>query len=181
MKKSDIQGRNTITVTRKRIIIISLAFLVFASYLIVNLFKLQILGYDYYKNKVYDQITTTTQLRAKRGSIYDTNMNLLATTNTEWRIFISTKDIKKAQKETEINYSKIISSGLSEILGLSASSLLEKIEKTNVLDITIKKSVSEEEYIKVLDFIKKIHLKSWFSPKRKVPDITPTKLLPHTF
>ena len=155
MKKSDIQGRNTITVTRKRIIIISLAFLVFASYLIVNLFKLQILGYDYYKNKVYDQITTTTQLRAKRGSIYDTNMNLLATTNTEWRIFISTKDIKKAQKETEINYSKIISSGLSEILGLSASSLLEKIEKTNVLDITIKKSVSEEEYIKVLDFIKK--------------------------
>ena len=126
MKSFDIKGRNTITVTRKRIIIISVAFLLFASYLLINLLKLQVIGYDYYKNKVYDQITTTTPLRAERGNIYDTNMNLLATTNTEWRIFISTRDIKKAQKETGINYSKIISSGLSGILGISSTYLLEK-------------------------------------------------------
>jgi len=155
MKSFDIKGRNTITVTRKRIIIISVAFLLFASYLLINLLKLQVIGYDYYKNKVYDQITTTTPLRAERGNIYDTNMNLLATTNTEWRIFISTRDIKKAQKETGINYSKIISSGLSGILGISSTSLLEKIEKTNVLDVTIKKSVSENEYLNVLEFIQK--------------------------
>lgn len=156
--KNQINGRNTISVTRKRIIIVSISFLLFASFLIINLFKLQILSYDYYKNKVYDQITTTSALRANRGNIYDSNMNLLATTNTSWRIFISTRDIKKAEKESKIKYSRIISKGLCSILGISESELSDKIEKTNVLDVTIKKSATENEYLEVLDFIKKNNL-----------------------
>lgn len=153
--KTQINGRNTVSATRKRIIIVSICFLVFAAFLITNLFKLQILSYNYYKNKVYDQITTTSALRANRGNIYDANMNLLATTNTSWRIFISTRDIKKAEKESKIKYSSIISKGLSSILGISESYLFDKIEKTNVLDVTIKKSATENEYLEVLDFIKK--------------------------
>lgn len=160
MKKTTFSGRNTIVLTKKRIIIMSLAFLVFASYLIVNLLKLQVIGYDYYKGKVYDQITTTSTLRAERGNIYDSNMNILATTNTEWRIFISSRDIKKAEKENKIKYSEIISHGLANILGLSETKLKEKIEKTNVLDVTIKKSVSEKEYLKVLEFIRKNSLEN---------------------
>ncbi len=156
--KNQINGRNTVSVTRKRIIIVSISFLVFAAFLIINLFKLQILSYDYYKGKVYDQITTTSALRANRGNIYDSNMNLLATTNTSWRIFISTRDIKKAEKESKIKYSSIISKGLSRILGISESQLSDKIEKTNVLDVTIKKSATENEYLEVLDFIKKNEL-----------------------
>lgn len=156
--KNQINGRNTVSVTRKRIIIVSISFLVFAAFLIINLFKLQILSYDYYKGKVYDQITTTSALRANRGNIYDSNMNLLATTNTSWRIFISTRDIKKAEKESKIKYSSIISKGLSIILGISESQLSDKIEKTNVLDVTIKKSATENEYLEVLDFIKKNEL-----------------------
>ena len=156
--KNQINGRNTVSVTRKRIIIVSISFLLFASFLIINLFKLQILSYDYYKNKVYDQITTTSALRANRGNIYDSNMNLLATTNTSWRIFISTRDIKKAEKESKIKYSRIISKGLCSILGISESELSDKIEKTNVLDVTIKKSATENEYLEVLDFIKKNNL-----------------------
>lgn len=147
--------RNTGATTKKRIIVISLSFLLFTSFLIMNLFKLQILSYDYYKNKVYDQITTTSALRANRGKIYDSNMNLLATTNTSWRIFISTKDIKKAEKENKTKYSTIISKGLSQILDVSEESLLKKIQSTNVLDVTIKKSATEKEYTLVLDFIKK--------------------------
>lgn len=155
MKTDKIKGRNTIVSTKKRITVISIALLTFVSYLLVNLIKLQVVGHNYYKNKVYDQITTTTPLRASRGSIYDTNMNLLAATSTEWRIFVSTRDIKKAEKETGIKYSKIISSGLSGILGLSAGELEKKIESTNQLDVTVKKSVSEDDYVKVLDFIRK--------------------------
>ena len=160
MYKNDIKGRNTVHITKKRMLIVSLSFLLFTLLLISNLFKLQIVGYDYYKNKVYDQITTTSALRAKRGNIYDANMNVLATTNTEWRVFISTRDIKKAEKEGNKKYSKIIAHGLSEILDLSEESLIDKIEKTNVLDVTIKKSVSEKEYMQVLDFIQKNSLQS---------------------
>ena len=160
MKKTDIKGRNTVALTRKRILFIGVAFILFVSVLISNLFKLQVIGYNYYKDKVYDQITTTSPLRATRGSIYDSSLNLLATSNTEWRIFISTKDIKKTEKESKKNYSKLIASGLSAILNLSPDTLLEKIKKTNVLDVTIKKSVSEKEYIAVLDFVKKNSLEN---------------------
>ena len=155
MKINKIKGQNTIVATRKRITLICIALLTFLSYLLLNLIKLQVVGHDYYKNKVYDQITTTTPLRANRGKIYDTNMNLLAATNTEWRIFVSTRDIKKAEKESGIKYSKIISSGLAAILGLSSANLEKKIVSTNQLDVTVKKSVSESDYVKVLDFIRK--------------------------
>ena len=155
MKKSETKGKNTITLTRKRIFTVTLAFILFSSFLIANLIKLQIFKYDYYKEKVFDQITTTSPLRAERGNIYDSEMNLLATTNTVWRIFISTRDIKKAEKETGKKFSDIIAHGLSDILCISRDSLYEKIKKTNQLDVTIKKSASEDEYNKVLSFIEK--------------------------
>jgi stage V sporulation protein D (sporulation-specific penicillin-binding protein) len=121
---------------------------------------LQVIGHEYYKNKVYDQITTTSTLRAQRGNIYDSNMNLLATSNTEWRIFISTKEIKTAEKNTRIKCSEIIAKGLSEILNLSKESILRKIQNSNVLDVTIKKSATEEEYVEVLKFISKNSLQN---------------------
>ncbi len=157
MRSRNIGSINT---TRKRITVISIAFLLFLAYLLSNLLKLQVIGYDYYRGKVYDQITTTSTLRAERGNIYDANMQLLATTDTEWRVFISTRDIKKAEKETQLPYSEIISSGLGNILGISPSSLREKIEKTNVLDVTIKKSVSEQEYEEVIEFVRKNSLEN---------------------
>ena len=153
-------GRGTVFKTRKRAIVVITALLLFLVYLISNLIKLQITLHDYYKGKVYDQITTTSAMRAKRGNIYDSNMNVLATTNTVWRIFISTKDIKKAEKERGKNYTELISAGLSEILSLDKSTLSDKIKNTSVLDVTVKKSASEDEYNKVLSFIKEHSLES---------------------
>lgn len=160
MKKNYIEGRNTILKTKKRILLISVSFLVFVAILLTNLFKLQVIGHEYYKDKVYDQITTTSPLRAERGNIYDSNMNLLATTNTEWRIFISTKEIKEAEKKDGIKYAEIISDGLANILNLSRTTLLNKIQNTNTLDVTIKKSASKNEYTAILEFIKKNSLES---------------------
>ncbi len=153
MKKTQIPGRGKIVGTRKRATVILCTFLLFLVFLISNLFTLQYCLHDYYTSKVYDQITTTSALRAKRGNIYDSNMNILATTNTVWRIFISTKDIKKAEKETGILYSEIISNGLSDILSIEKNTLIEKIKNSNVLDVTVKKSASESEYEAVMDFI----------------------------
>ncbi len=147
------KGRNTIPLTKKRLLIVSIAFILFLSYLFINLFKLQILSNEYYKNKVYDQITTSSALKAERGNIYDRNMNLLATNKTVWRVFISTRDIKLYEKENGIQYSKIIAEGLAQILALNYSSLLKKITNSNVLDVTVKKEVEEDEYNKVLEFI----------------------------
>ncbi len=139
--------------TFRRVTAILLVFALFSSYLLFNIFKLDFLAYDYYREKTYDQVTTSSVLPAKRGAIYDCNMNLLADSSTVFRIFISTKDINAAEKESGIGYSRIISSGLAEILGLNADSVYKKITGSNVLDVTIKKAASEEEYRRVLSFI----------------------------
>jgi stage V sporulation protein D (sporulation-specific penicillin-binding protein) len=85
-------------------------------------------------------------------------MNVLASTNTVWRIFISTRDIKRREKEENVAYSEIIAKGLSEILELDYEKLYEKIKKTNVLDVTVKQSVKSDKYNEVLDFTKKNQL-----------------------
>lgn len=160
MNKSGIKGRNTLPLTKKRVLIISVAFITFSFYLLFNLIKLQVIGYDYYKSKVYDQITTTSTLKARRGNIYDSEMNLLATTKTVWRIFISTREIKAKEKEDSKNYTDLIASELSEILNLDKESLKSKISSTNQLDVTIKKNASEIEYEKTIKFIQKNSLEN---------------------
>ncbi len=153
MKKGESYGQGRIIPTRKRLITVIFAFILFLVYLIWNLLKLQYVMHDYYESKVYDQITTTATLRADRGNIYDANMNILATTNTVWRVFLSTRDIKKAEKESGIEYSKRIAFGLAGILDLDPLALLDKIKSSNQLDVTVKKSVTKDEYSEVLKFI----------------------------
>ncbi len=154
MKKRKITSEPAIVTTRRRVIIISVCFLIFAAYLLTNLFKLQYFSYEYYKDKVYEQVTTSTTLKANRGAIYDSSMNLLSTTQTKWRVFVSSRDIKTKEKLSGTDYSKTIAKGLSDILGVDYNSLLKKIKNTNVLDVTVKKITEEEEYQRLLEFIK---------------------------
>ena len=144
-----------IQTTNKRIVAIMLLFSFFGAYLIYNIFYLSIIKHDYYVEKTYDQITTTSPLKAKRGEIYDANMNVLATNKTSWRIFASPKDIRLAEKNTGKSIATEIASGLSKILGIRESALLSKITNTKVLDVTIKASASESEYRRVVEFIEK--------------------------
>ncbi len=154
MKKKKVTSEPAIVTTKKRVVIISICFVLFALYLVINLLKLQYFSYAYYKDKVFEQVTTTSPLKANRGTIYDSSMNVLATTETKWRVFVSSKDIKEAEKTDGINYSEKIASGLSNILGIDYNSLLTKIKNTNVLDVTVKKITREDEYENLLGFIK---------------------------
>ena len=141
-------------ITHKRLTAILLLFSIFASYLLFNVFRLDYLLYDYYKDKTFNQVTTSSVLKAERGNIYDSNMNILAKNNTVFRVFVSTRDIRTAGKRDGVDYSKTISEGLAPILSLDKDKLYEKLKNSNVLDVTIKKSVSEDEYSKTIKFIK---------------------------
>lgn len=140
--------------TRIRITAIMLIFFLFATYLLFNIFRLDYLKYDYYRDKTYDQVTTSSALTAERGKIYDSNMNVLAESSTVWRIFVSTRDIKNASKENGVDYARIIADGISPLLSLSSDDTYSKIKGTSVLDVTLKRSASETEYKAVLGFIK---------------------------
>ncbi len=139
--------------TSKRIVIILLVFSLALSYLSYTLFSLGFLKNSYYTDKTYDQVTTSSTLKANRGNIYDSAGNLLATTKTVWRIFVSTRDIKQESKKTGKNYARIIADGLCDILSLDNESLYKKISSSSVLDVTIKKSVGENEYNEIMKFI----------------------------
>lgn len=139
----------------KRTIVILTAFGLFSVYLLFNILRLDVFMYDHYKEKTYDQVTTTSPLPARRGMIYDANMNALALSNTVWRIFISTKDIRTAEKEGRVGASLLIAEGLSEILSMDKEAIYKKIVGSSVLDVTIKRDADEDEYKKTLEFIKK--------------------------
>lgn len=144
---------NIIQSTKKRLIAILLIFAIATTYILLNIFKISCIHHNEYNSKTYNQITTTSPLVAKRGNIYDANMNLLATSSTKWRIFVSPREIKRACENDKRDYFKIISQGLSSIFGFSESEIYQKIKNTSLLDVTIKKSASEEEYEKTLKFV----------------------------
>lgn len=65
-----------------------------------------------------------TQIAAERGTIYDSNMNVLAKSASAWLVYINPSKIKTdTQKE-------LVVKGLSEILGVDADSVRSKAEKT---------------------------------------------------
>ena len=134
------------------------AFSLIASYLLFNILVLDYFKQDYYKEKTYQQVTTSSRLIAKRGNIYDSNMNVLAETNTSWRVFVSTKDIEVAEKESGNDICLLISNGISSILNLNKDTLYKTLRESSTLDVTIKKSCSEEEYYSTLQFINKNNL-----------------------
>ena len=141
--------------TNRRIIAIMLIFSFFSMYLLYNIFYLSFIKHDYYVEKAYDQITTTSALRAERGKIYDANMNLLATNKTSWRIFVSPKDIRLREKASGKPLATEIATGLSKILNIDESTILKRISNTRVLDATIKSDANEYEYFQIINFIKK--------------------------
>lgn len=150
MLKSGITTNKT--KTRRRSNLILLCFGIIACFLLSNIFRLDYFLYENYKKKSFDQITTTSVLKAERGNIYDSNMNTLATTKTTWRIFVSTREIKTRSKNDGVDYAKLISNGVGKLLSLDENTIYNKISSTKLLDVTIKKSASEEEYSSVIRF-----------------------------
>ena len=51
----------------------------------VNLFRIQILNYEKYKAEATQVQLRETQLSAKRGTVYDSNMKVLAQSVTVWK------------------------------------------------------------------------------------------------
>lgn len=132
---------------------------------IVRLFNLQIIDYDYYLNRVINNIQRQTTVSAERGIIYDCNMIPLATNETVWRVFISPRDIdllenenpndKERRFDSENPQAKLIASGLSELLGVDYNTVLEKAVKKNRADETIMRSVDDTTADDIRSFINK--------------------------
>ena len=75
--------------TTSRATALTIAFSSLAILVGIRLAYLQVYSYDYYKEQVMNEITMETEVNPERGTIYDTNGNILATNATVYLCFIS--------------------------------------------------------------------------------------------
>ena len=70
------------SVTAKRSFILLALFALAAFLLSAVIFKMQVVDYEKYQHEVIEQITVENSVAAERGTIYDRNMNVIATNQT---------------------------------------------------------------------------------------------------
>lgn len=90
-----------------------------------RLFWLQVVNGETYKAKAQEQQLSDTVINAQRGTIYDSNQNVLAQSASAWLVYINPSKIKDdAQGE-------LIAKGLSEILGVNIDKIKRSISHKN--------------------------------------------------
>lgn len=113
-------SKRTATRAKWALILISVAFL----YGIGGLFFASIVHGEENRLKAERNQLSDTQIAAQRGTIYDSNMKVLAKSASAWLVYINPSKIKDdAQKE-------LVVSGLCSILGVDEDSVRTKAAKT---------------------------------------------------
>ncbi len=90
---------------------------------VVSLFRLQILQGEELEARAVNQQTQDTVLTAQRGTIYDTNMQVLAQSASVWKVIANPNYIKDPEMKEQI------AQGLADILSLDKDEVLEKLQK----------------------------------------------------
>lgn len=125
-------------------------------FLIIRILFIQVFHYKEYEEYIINQITQRTTVSAKRGEIYDTNGNVLATDITTYRLFVDPAVIASKSSDDKIEYKTIIAQGLSDIeeLELEYGDVLYQIENyTKYRDRTLKRHLTEEQADLIRAFI----------------------------
>ncbi len=145
--KDSILGKPSLKI-RGRAVFVFCVCMVVATVLVGRLFYLQIIKYEDYRRAVVEQMIYETKISASRGTITDRNGIILATNYTTERVFISPYDMAGDDE-----LCRLVSSGLSEILGVEYDFVYEETQKSKYKDRTIKKNVEKETADKVRQFI----------------------------
>ena len=138
--------------------------------LVATLFRLMVVDHEKYETMAIRNQTRSTTLSADRGTIYDRNMNILATNATVENVFIDPNEIMT--EEQDLN---LISQGLSEILDVEPSFVLEQAADTAMRYKVIKRKVENDVAQQVRDFINANELKGIYlepDSKRYYPSTT---------
>lgn len=113
--------------------------------LIGRLVYLQLVKHEPYQEKAMNQQLRETTVKAKRGTIYDRNLNVLAQSASVWEVSLNPTNIKEEQRE-------LIAKKLSEILGVDEQRIIEKSKKKNYYEL-VKRRVESAEADAIRSFI----------------------------
>ncbi len=147
------QAPNSMMLRRTLFLMIVCGIVAFAV-LAMRLIKLQIIDHELYESAAIEQQVRDTTVHAARGTIYDSNMKILAMSASVDNIYISPAEIKLYEEDPIF-----IAEGLSEILDVDAMSIYEKAQDTKSWYKTIAKKVEPEVSDKVREFKNEYDLK----------------------
>ncbi len=140
--------------TLRRSGVMLLALLLGMALLLVRIFAIQVFDFERYQQKVLDQLTTESPVRAARGQILDASGRVLAENRTVYRVSIFPNVIAKSENSGAVG--ELIATGLCEaIAGLKIDTVKDHISHTTALERTVIRSIEAESAQKVLSFIKK--------------------------
>ena len=149
------------------IICIAIAFVLMA-----NLFKIQILDGEKYQTMAITQQLREIEIEPHRGSIYDTNMKMLAQSATVWNVIFEPANLPKDEDRAKsivqmmsrgiglksLKAEEIAESGpndisLAEILDIDPETIEKKAENKGSYYEVLKKRIDRETYERVVKFI----------------------------
>lgn len=148
-----MQSKPTKLMMKRVIIVMVVVVVLFASIGAVRLATIAVVNGEEYSKAAFEQQLYDTLITAPRGDIYDSNMNLLATSTTAWTVYITPNSINKIESETEKEAVKNkLADGLSEILGIDRQTVYSQTEKKSYY-VIVKKAVDKDIADKVRTFI----------------------------
>ncbi len=106
-----------------------------------------IIDHDKYESAAVEQQVRETSITASRGTIYDSNMKMLAVSSSVDTIYISPVEMIKNKEDPEF-----IARNLSEMLGVSYDTIMAKWQHTDSWYETVAKKVEKETSDRVLAF-----------------------------
>lgn len=116
--------------------------------LFVRLFWMQVISYDYYNTKANEFQTQDTIITPSRGTIYDANGNVLAISATTEQITINPQNVINDRNTSngwdDEEQQEEMARMLSEILGLTYSEVLAKVERTDKMYQSISVGVEKD-------------------------------------
>ncbi len=156
-RKSDSARRANRIIQQRTILLLLLLGIGAFVLLFMQLYKLQIKQHDELKTLAVRQQTLRTTVEASRGTIYDKNGDILALSSTAENVCVSPLDVARNEQDQSL-----IANGLSELLGVDADDVLERMKNTASQYEVIKKKVEQETADKVRAFISENGIKGVF-------------------
>ena len=136
-----------------RIVVIMLAVVIlFGSVTAIRLVKIMVIDGERYQSLASEQQLYDTLVTAPRGNIYDTKMNVLATSDTAYTVYLTPNSIKELKEDKQALVKAAIAKGFSEILDIEYETAYGYTEK-NTYYVIVKKRVDKKTADKIRQYL----------------------------
>lgn len=162
---------------RGRQAVILAVFVGFAVFVGINLVKFTVVDAEMWRQKANNQHMMRVDIKAQRGSIYDSSGTVLAQSSTVWNIIVNPKGIAEENKDRLEAYNKklvkqqenddpdkepmkpyqelseFICNNLAEILDIEPDKILEECKNVNKQYVVAKREVEKPVMLEVQQFL----------------------------